>query len=163
MESELEFEGNIISSKAGSFSVLTEKERNIFILLMKEKGKVVSKSRIISGVWGEVTNYEDNLIQLIYRLRAKLKPFGLDKFVFNARREGYVFDKRCETTIIEDNKRTFIISPSNLVLIGSQMAECGDDFFTHHSDLSCISKSIRKMSLVLGEIDVILKKYKLAG
>lgn len=78
--------------------------------LIKDKSVELSKSDIIKFVWGDAKNYEDNLIQLIYRLRVKLKDFFFEDYILNVRGVGYVFDKENKVKVSELSRGLLIIN-----------------------------------------------------
>lgn len=73
--------------------VLTSLEYALLQFLMSEKGKVVSRSRILQTVWGTHKDPLTNVIDVyIRRLRAKLEEAGAPDMITTLRGRGYKFD-----------------------------------------------------------------------
>ncbi|WP_300587557.1 response regulator transcription factor [Marivita sp.] len=69
---------------------LTSLEYALLEFLMKEKGKVVSRARILQNVWGTVEDPLTNVVDVyIRRLRTHLAAFGADKMIVTVRGRGY--------------------------------------------------------------------------
>ena len=69
---------------------LTSLEYALLEFLMKEKGKVVSRSRILQNVWGAVEDPLTNVVDVyIRRLRAHLAPLGASDIIVTIRGRGY--------------------------------------------------------------------------
>ncbi|KAF1366510.1 winged helix-turn-helix domain-containing protein [Yokenella regensburgei] len=88
-----DLENSTITNESENCLFLTKKETRLFYMLINRKSVEISKIEIIKFVWGDVKNYEDNLVQLIYRLRVKLNNFPLGKCILNVHGFGYVFDR----------------------------------------------------------------------
>ena len=73
---------------------LTPKEFEIFRLLIRHAGKVLSTDTILSSVWGPEWIGEQDLVkQYIYRLRQKMEPDPQSpRYLHTVRGEGYYFD-----------------------------------------------------------------------
>lgn len=70
---------------------LTLKEAQILELLIKRKGYITSKDRIIEKVWGYESETEDNHVEVyISFLRKKLKHMSADIYIQTIRGAGYV-------------------------------------------------------------------------
>lgn len=69
---------------------LTKNEHRILSLLMKNKGKIISRERLMDALW-EVDSYvDDNALNVnIGRLRKKLETNGLPDFIQTKFGEGY--------------------------------------------------------------------------
>lgn len=69
---------------------LTKNERRILILLMKNKGQIISRERLMDALWEMDCYIDDNALTVnIARLRKKLEGYGLDDFIQTKFGEGY--------------------------------------------------------------------------
>lgn len=74
----------------GAMLDLTSLEYALLDFLMREKGKVVSRSRILQNVWGTTENPLTNVVDVyIRRLRTHLAPFGASEMIVTIRGRGY--------------------------------------------------------------------------
>lgn len=73
---------------------LTEKEKRLLYFLMDNQGKVVGHSEICNAVWPERSTVigPNNILQLIFRLRIKLKSLGVDNGISTITGKGYQLD-----------------------------------------------------------------------
>lgn len=89
----LDEHNNIIFYNDGELCI-TEKEKRLLILLLGKENSTVKKDEINTAVWperkGMVT--ENNLLQLVFRLRKKLAVCGLRNCLCTVSREGYQFN-----------------------------------------------------------------------
>ena len=70
---------------------LSRNEYRILLLLMRNKGKVVSRERIMESLWETDTFVDENTLTVnINRLRKKLAAAGLDDFIRTKFGVGYV-------------------------------------------------------------------------
>lgn len=70
---------------------LTKNELKILLLLMKNKGKIISRERIMRILWDDDVFVNDNTLTVnINRLRNKLKDNGLKDFITTRKGQGYV-------------------------------------------------------------------------
>lgn len=73
--------------------VLTSLEHALLELLMVDRGKVVTRSRILRRVWGTDQDPLTNVVDVyIRRLRRKLKTSGAADMITTVRGRGYRFD-----------------------------------------------------------------------
>ena len=69
---------------------LTAKELAVLELLMSRRGKVVSRHRILSGVWHQTTDPLTNVVDVyIARLRKKIDCPGELELIYTVRGHGY--------------------------------------------------------------------------
>lgn len=69
---------------------LTRNEFKIMLLLMKNKGKAVSRERIMRALWEDDNFINDNTLTVsINRLRVKLKDLGLQDYIMTKKGFGY--------------------------------------------------------------------------
>ncbi|MDL4454989.1 winged helix-turn-helix domain-containing protein [Klebsiella michiganensis] len=70
---------------------LTEKEGRLLTILYEFNGDVVSRDRLITQIWPEreLGITDANLLQLICKLRCKLRHCGLSEVVTTVYRQGY--------------------------------------------------------------------------
>lgn len=105
-----DFENNTIINESENCLFLTKKETRLFYILINRKSVEISKIEIIKFVWGDVKNHEDNLIQLIYRLRVKLNNFFFENCILNVRGFGYVFDRNQKISVSEGEHKLWAIN-----------------------------------------------------
>ena len=93
----IECEGAILNMNNGTLVYnnkkveLTKNEFRILQLLMKNKGKIVSRDRIMRVLWeSEYFIGENTLTVNVNRLRRKLEDIGLKDFILTKRSQGYV-------------------------------------------------------------------------
>ena len=69
---------------------LTPNEGKILAMLMRNQGKVVSRTRLIRALWDDESFVDDNTLTVnINRLRKKLKAIGLEGYIKTSKGEGY--------------------------------------------------------------------------
>ncbi|MDE7037118.1 MAG: response regulator transcription factor, partial [Lachnospiraceae bacterium] len=69
---------------------LTKNEHRILTLLMKNKGRIVSRERLMDALWEMDCYVDDNALTVnIGRLRKKLEAGGLTDFIRTKFGEGY--------------------------------------------------------------------------
>jgi DNA-binding response OmpR family regulator len=70
---------------------LTKNEFKILYTLMKDKGSIVSRDRIMRALWEDESFVDDNTLTVnITRLRKKLEDLGLDDYIQTKKGQGYV-------------------------------------------------------------------------
>lgn len=70
---------------------LTKNESKILYLLFKDKGKIVSRDKIIKALWQEEEFVDDNTLTVnINRLRKKLEEIGAVGYLQTKRGQGYI-------------------------------------------------------------------------
>jgi DNA-binding response OmpR family regulator len=70
---------------------LTRNEFKILHILMKSKGTIVSRDRIIRNLWQDESFVDDNTLTVnITRLRKKLKDIGLENYIETQKSVGYI-------------------------------------------------------------------------
>lgn len=76
--------------------LLTEKEKRLLYFLMVNQGKVVGHSEICDAVWPERSAVisPNNILQLVFRLRIKLKSLGIYNGISTITGKGYQLDIR---------------------------------------------------------------------
>lgn len=73
--------------------LLTKKEFEILILLVKNRGRILSRKNIFNNVWESTTIVTDRTIDVhITRLRKKMGDYG--KFIKSKTGYGYIFEKK---------------------------------------------------------------------
>lgn len=76
--------------RAGISVSLTRTEFAILDLLIKNAGKVITRERLIEGVWGYDCEIESNTLDVFMRqLRLKIEPPGSRKLIHTVRGVGY--------------------------------------------------------------------------
>jgi DNA-binding response OmpR family regulator len=76
--------------RAGSLVYLTKTEYILVELLMRNAGRVITRSRLIDEVWGRDRDVENNTLDVFIRqLRAKIDPPGRAKLIHTIRGIGY--------------------------------------------------------------------------
>ena len=70
---------------------LTKNEFKILHILMKDKGKIVSRDEIMRALWEDESFVDDNTLTVnINRLRKKLEDLGLSEFIQTKKGQGYI-------------------------------------------------------------------------
>lgn len=70
---------------------LTKNEIKILSLLIKNKGKAVSRDKIMMSLWNDDEFVSDNTLTVnITRLRSKIKDMGLEDFIKTKKGIGYM-------------------------------------------------------------------------
>ena len=70
---------------------LTKNESRILQILINNRGKIVSRDRIIQFIWESDDFIDENTLTVnINRLRKKLSEIGLDNFLLTKRGQGYL-------------------------------------------------------------------------
>lgn len=81
--SEMEYEGNK--------SDLTKNESRILYTLIKNKGKIVSRSELMKYLWQNDEFVDDNTLTVnINRLRKKMEEIGANNMLITKRGQGYI-------------------------------------------------------------------------
>jgi DNA-binding response OmpR family regulator len=76
--------------RAGSTVQLTPTEFSLLDLLMRNAGRVLTRSRIIEAIWGNERDVENNTLDVFIRqLRTKIDPPGARKLIQTIRGVGY--------------------------------------------------------------------------
>ncbi len=93
----IEHKGAILDTGDNSLSFggekipLTKNEYKILLCLMKNKGKVVSRERLIEKLWESESFIDDNTLTVnVNRLRKKLDGAGLEDFIQTKFGVGYI-------------------------------------------------------------------------
>lgn len=70
---------------------LTKNEMKILSILLKNKGKVVSRNKMMMSLWSNDEFVNDNTLTVnITRLRSKIKELGIDDFIITKKGIGYM-------------------------------------------------------------------------
>jgi DNA-binding response OmpR family regulator len=76
----------------GKEIILRPKEFAILVYLVKNKGRVLSRTQILENIWGYDFNPNTNIVDVhINSLRERLKEHGLSGFIRSVRGVGYMF------------------------------------------------------------------------
>lgn len=93
----LEHMGAMLNTADGSFSYngenipLTKNEHRILLTLMRNKGKVVSREKLMQELWESDSFVDDNTLTVnINRLRKKLSAAGLEDYIVTKFGQGYI-------------------------------------------------------------------------
>lgn len=93
----LEHRGAMLNTGDGSFVYqdqkipLSKNEFRILAMLMKERGRVVSRERLMEELWESDSFVDDNTLTVnVNRLRKKLKDAGLENYISTRFGEGYL-------------------------------------------------------------------------
>jgi DNA-binding response OmpR family regulator len=77
-------------TRAGEPVALTPREYSLLELLLRNKGRVLSRSSIVETIWGYDTNITDNTLDVFMRsLRLKIDSQGTRKLIRTVRGVGY--------------------------------------------------------------------------
>lgn len=95
----IEHKGAILSTGDNSFTYgeqkipLTKNEYRILLMLLKNKGKVVSREKLMELLWESDNFIDDNTLTVnINRLRKKLSSAGLNDFITTKFGVGYIIE-----------------------------------------------------------------------
>jgi DNA-binding response OmpR family regulator len=78
-------------SANGNSVELTKNEAQILIALLRNRGNVVSRERIIRSLWKEASFVDDNTLTVnITRIKKKLQSIGLDNYIETKKGLGYM-------------------------------------------------------------------------
>lgn len=70
---------------------LTKNEFKVMLLLMKNRGKTISRERIMRALWDDDNFINDNTLTVnINRLRSKLEDMGLKDYIVTKKGHGYI-------------------------------------------------------------------------
>ncbi|MPQ31118.1 response regulator transcription factor [Clostridium estertheticum] len=70
---------------------LTKNEFKVMLLLMKNRGKTISRERIMRGIWDDDNFINDNTLTVnINRLRMKVSDMGLKDYIVTKKGHGYM-------------------------------------------------------------------------
>lgn len=96
----LEHRGAFLNRESGSLTYqgeeidLTKNEHRILCLLMENKGRIVSRERLMNALWESDCYVDDNTLTVnVGRLRKKLEAHGLEAFIQTKFGEGYYLDE----------------------------------------------------------------------
>lgn len=83
---------NNIVTISGHEVTLGQTEYRLLHFLMKNTGRLYSRSQLLDQVWGQGTFIEERTVDVhILRLRKILKPYNVDKMIQTVRGAGYKF------------------------------------------------------------------------
>lgn len=78
-------------SANGNSVDLTKNEAQIFTLLLKNRGNVVSRERIMRSLWKEASFIDDNTLTVnMTRIKKKLQSIGLENYIETKKGLGYM-------------------------------------------------------------------------
>lgn len=93
----LSYKGLILNLKddtivyKGEKVILTKNEFKILYILLKNKGSIVSRNKIIMELWQDESFVDDNTLTVnITRVRKKLKDIGLEDYIETKKNLGYI-------------------------------------------------------------------------
>lgn len=93
----LEHRGGLLNTEEGSFYyngekiALSKNEFRILLTLMKNKGKIVSREKLMEALWQTDAFVDENALTVnVGRLRKKLELAGLDGFIETKFGQGYL-------------------------------------------------------------------------
>ncbi len=90
-EMEMNFDKRTLKIKNKEIT-LTKKEFEILVLLVKSKGRILTRKDIFNNVWEDITIVTDRTIDVhITRLRKKMGEYG--KYIKSKTGYGYTFEK----------------------------------------------------------------------
>jgi len=83
--------GSGIISADGNSIELTKNEAQILTLLLKNRGNVVSRERIMRNLWNEASFIDDNTLTVnMTRIKKKLQSIGLENCIETKKGLGYM-------------------------------------------------------------------------
>ncbi len=93
----LEHRGALLNTEDGTLSYngeklpLTKNESKILSVLMKNKGKIVSREKLMEALWQTDSFVDENTLTVnVGRLRKKLETAGLENFIETKFGQGYI-------------------------------------------------------------------------
>lgn len=93
----LEHRGALLNTEEGSLTyageklVLSKNEFRILLVLMKNKGKIVSREKLMEALWQTDAFVDENALTVnVGRLRKKLEAAGLEGFIETKFGQGYI-------------------------------------------------------------------------
>lgn len=93
----LEHHGALLNTEDGSLSFngekipLSKNEFRILLVLMKNKGKIVSREKLMEALWQTDSFVDENALTVnVGRLRKKLENAGLEGFIETKFGQGYI-------------------------------------------------------------------------
>lgn len=93
----IEHDGIVLSLKDGDIRLgeqkaeLTKTEFIILHMLMKHKGSIVTRQKMMRSLWEDESFVDDNTLTVnITRLRKKLAELGKDSFITTKKGQGYI-------------------------------------------------------------------------
>ena len=70
---------------------LTKNEQKLLALLMRNKGSIVSRVKLIEMLWDSEEYVNENTLSVnINRIRTKLDELGLHEYINTVRGQGYI-------------------------------------------------------------------------
>lgn len=70
---------------------LTRNEFKILLMLMRHAGTILSREKLMQGLWDDASFIDDNTLTVnINRLRKKLTDLGLNDFISTKKNQGYI-------------------------------------------------------------------------
>lgn len=92
----LEWQGAILNTEASYLTFreqrveLTKNENRILMMLLENKGRTVSRERLMERLWDSDSFVDDNTLTVnVTRLRRKLSEAGLEGMIVTRKGEGY--------------------------------------------------------------------------
>ena len=96
----LEHRGALLNTEDGTLSyqgekiTLSENEFRILMVLMKNKGKIVSREKLMEALWQTDAFVDENALTVnVGRLRKKLEGAGLEDFIETKFGQGYLISQ----------------------------------------------------------------------
>ncbi|HLH01436.1 MAG TPA: response regulator transcription factor [Bryobacteraceae bacterium] len=81
-------------TRAGRLIALTRREYSLLELLLRNKGRVLSRSAIVEAVWGYDADIEENTLDAFIRLlRNKIEAPGMPRLIRTVRGVGYALEE----------------------------------------------------------------------
>lgn len=72
---------------------LTKNEIKILSILIRNKGKIISREKLMMSLWDDDEFVSDNTLTVnVNRLRNKIKDFGIDEFIKTKKGVGYLVE-----------------------------------------------------------------------
>ena len=72
---------------------LTKNEIKILSILIRNKGKIISREKLMMSLWDDDEFVSDNTLTVnVNRLRNKIKDFGIDEFIKTKKGTGYLVE-----------------------------------------------------------------------
>lgn len=162
---EIKLENKSFICKYGLSTDLTNKEMALLLIFIDNKSKCLTHESITSTLWDKKCNLEDNLFQLIFSLRKKLKKIGVFDLISNIRGVGYIFDRYNLFSIIKKSPRDITIIYNKDLAESVDNTKIGFFYLNKLFDILCrlvlINKAENNIYKKCGSPDIQLKIIEL--
>ncbi|WP_279051559.1 winged helix-turn-helix domain-containing protein [Cedecea davisae] len=122
---------------------LTKKEILALEILLEKKSSAISRDALIKRIWGDTRGFDDNLVQIIHRVKTKLRTLNSNLLVSNLRGFGYIFDKDLHFSVHYLEKKVISLDESFYTPLASAHKRMINE------SLSCNNDTILKIAITI--------------